>query len=89
MSLASLMLNKYFKVNSMQCLYCGAHAMQRDTRDITIDGITVEAVTGDYCTACGEVIFDRVEGDRYSRLRLAALGGKAPDMADIPRRHGS
>ena len=28
----------------MQCLCCGADAMQRDTRDITIDGITVEAL---------------------------------------------
>ena len=83
------MLNKKVKVNPRQCLCCGTHALVRDTRDITDDCVTVKDITGDYCTACGEVILDRVEGDRYSRLRLVTLGGKAPDMADIPRRRGS
>lgn len=46
--------------------------MQRDTRDITIDGITVEAITGDFCTACGEVILDRSEGDHYAKLLAEA-----------------
>jgi len=25
-------------------------------------------VTGDYCPACGEIILDRVQGDRYSEF---------------------
>ena len=51
----------------MQCLCCGAHALTRDTRDITVEDITIEAVTADFCSACGEVILDRSEGDRYAK----------------------
>ena len=29
-----------------------------------------------------------VEGNRHARLRLAAMGGEAPDMTNIPRRRG-
>jgi HTH-type transcriptional regulator/antitoxin MqsA len=29
---------------------------------------TIPAVTGDFCTACGEVVLNREHGDRYSEL---------------------
>ena len=40
----------------------------RDTRDITVSDITVQAVTADFCSSCGEVILDRIEGDRIGRV---------------------
>ena len=56
----------------MQCPCCGAAALVRDTRGISIDGITVEAVTADFCAACGEGILDRTESDRYAKALAEA-----------------
>lgn len=75
----------------MNCPACGAAELVADCRDITrqVDGITttVRNVQGDYCPACGECVLDRQQGDRYAAaMRLAALGGQTPGMADIPRR---
>lgn len=56
----------------MQCPCGGAAALVRDTRDITIGGITIEAITADYCPACGEGILDRSEGDRYAKALAQA-----------------
>ena len=75
----------------MKCPCCGAAELVADCRPIaaTIESqpITVPDVCGDFCPVCGEGILDRENGDRYAAaLRLAALGGKAPEMADIPRR---
>ncbi len=52
------------------CPSCGAAALVRDTRDHAAtrsDGqpVTIKALTGDYCSACGEVILDATEGQRY------------------------
>ena len=54
----------------MKCPVCGAAELIRDTRDLpyTYKGetTTIAAVTGDFCPACGEIIFDPEQGDRYS-----------------------
>ncbi len=54
----------------MKCPVCGAAELIRDTRDVpyTYKGetATIAAVTGDFCPACGEIIFDPEQGDRYS-----------------------
>lgn len=54
----------------MKCPSCGAATLVHDTRDIpyTYKGetTTVPAVTGDFCPACGEVVLNRTNGDRYS-----------------------
>jgi HTH-type transcriptional regulator/antitoxin MqsA len=54
----------------MKCPSCGAAELLRETRDqpYTYKGesTSIEAVTGDYCPACGEVVLDRTEGDRFS-----------------------
>ncbi len=56
----------------MKCPSCGATELIHDTRDVcfTYKGETtsISEVTGDYCPACGEIILDRVQGDRYSEL---------------------
>ncbi|HQT29606.1 MAG TPA: type II toxin-antitoxin system MqsA family antitoxin [Thiobacillus sp.] len=56
----------------MNCPSCGADELIRDTRDMpyTYSGqtTTIPAVTGDFCPACGEVILNREQGDRYSEL---------------------
>lgn len=56
----------------MQCPSCGAARLVRDTRDLpyTYKGqqTTIDAVTGDFCPACGEVLLNREHGDRYSEL---------------------
>jgi HTH-type transcriptional regulator/antitoxin MqsA len=57
---------------AMRCPSCGAADLIRDTRDIpyTYKGETtsIAKVMGDYCPACGEVVLDRHQGDRYSNL---------------------
>jgi HTH-type transcriptional regulator/antitoxin MqsA len=56
----------------MNCPSCGADGLIRDTRDMpyTYKGqiTTIPAVTGDFCPACGEVVLNREQGDRYSEL---------------------
>lgn len=52
------------------CPSCGAAALVRDTRDHAAtrsDGqpVTIKGLVGDYCSACGEVILDAMEGQRY------------------------
>lgn len=75
----------------MKCHACGAAELVADCRDITrqVDGITINvpSVQGHFCPACGECVLDHQQGKRHAAaLRLAALGGEAPSMADIPRR---
>lgn len=54
----------------MQCPVCGAAKLRRATRDLPYvykgQTTSVPKVTGDFCKACGEVILDREQGDRYS-----------------------
>jgi HTH-type transcriptional regulator/antitoxin MqsA len=56
----------------MKCPCCGAAELIHDTRDISYsykgEATSIPTVTGDFCPACGEVILDRAEGDRYSEL---------------------
>jgi len=56
----------------MKCPCCGAAELIHDARDVlyTYKGetSTIPEVTGDYCSACGEIILDREQGDRYSEL---------------------
>lgn len=74
----------------MKCPACEAAELVADCRDITrqVDGVTttVPNVHGHICPVCGKCILDSPQGDRHAAaLRLAALGGMAPDMQDIPR----
>ncbi|WP_282287715.1 type II toxin-antitoxin system MqsA family antitoxin [Pseudomonas sp. PS02302] len=54
----------------MKCPFCAAAELVRDTRDLphTYKGetTTIPAVTGDFCSACGEVILDGTESARVS-----------------------
>jgi len=56
----------------MKCPSCGAAELIHDTRDVpyTYKGetTTIPEVTGDFCQACGEIILDRLQGDRYSEM---------------------
>ena len=53
----------------MKCPCCGATELLRDTRDLSYtyknQGFKIAAVKGDFCSACGEVVLDREQGDRY------------------------
>ena len=56
----------------MKCPCCGAAELTQDTRDTpyTYKGETtnIPEVTGEFCPACGEVVLDRAQGDRYSEM---------------------
>ena len=56
----------------MKCPCCGAAELERNTRDVpyTYKGktTTIPAVSGDFCPACGEIVLDRLNGDRYADL---------------------
>jgi HTH-type transcriptional regulator/antitoxin MqsA len=56
----------------MKCPCCGAAELTQDTRDMpyTYKGETtnIPEVTGEFCLACGEVVLDRAQGDRYSEM---------------------
>ena len=60
------------------CPCCGVVALVRDSRDYskTLDDgrtVFVRSLRGDYCDACGEVILDADEGQRY----MTALDGES------------
>lgn len=76
----------------MKCPCCGAAELVRDTRDLpyTYKGerTLLPAVTGDYCPACGEILFDREQGDRYGeliRLFQRQVNAARIDPTDIAR----
>lgn len=58
----------------MKCPSCAAVELNRDTRDLphTYKGesTTIQAVTGDFCSACGEVILDATESARVSAAMM-------------------
>ena len=58
----------------MKCPECGTAELINDTRDLpyTYKGITtiIEAVTGDFCSACNEVVLKMTESIRINDLML-------------------
>lgn len=56
----------------MQCPCCGAVELTHETRDIPYvykgEKTTIFKVTGDFCEACGEVVLDQEQGNRYSEM---------------------
>lgn len=59
----------------MKCPACAAAKLVRATRDMpyTYKGDTtrIQAVTGEFCPACGEVVLDGAESARVSAAMLA------------------
>ncbi len=59
----------------MKCPTCGAAELVHDTRDQTYiykgEPTLLPAVTGDYCTACGESILDAQESRRTMDMMLS------------------
>lgn len=55
----------------MKCPVCGAAGLKHDTRNIEYrykgKVTTLTAIAGDYCDACGEIIFDHLNGEHYSK----------------------
>lgn len=53
----------------MRCPVCGGADLVHETRDLVYSykgqTTTVPAIEGDFCPACEEAIFDRLNGDRY------------------------
>jgi len=67
----------------MKCPVCGAAELVHDTRDVLYRqknrATLVEAVTGDFCPACGESILDATESDRVMQ---ELSGREAPAVGD-------
>ena len=58
----------------MQCPYCAAADFIQDLRDLPYtykgESTVIQAVTGDFCAACGETVLDAVESQRVSLAML-------------------
>lgn len=58
----------------MKCPLCGKAKLVHDTRDLPYtykgESTTISAITGDFCSACGEAILDATESARASALML-------------------
>ncbi len=58
----------------MKCPICGKAELVRDTRDISYtykgETTTIPAVTGEFCTACGEAILGAADSARTGALML-------------------
>lgn len=58
----------------MKCPVCGVSELVRDTRDKTYaykgESTIIAALTGDFCPACGEAVFEKAESERISSLML-------------------
>ena len=56
----------------MKCPCCGAAELIHDTRDVPYiykgDATTIPTVKGDFCPACGEVVLNKEQGDRYGEF---------------------
>jgi len=56
----------------MRCPVCGAAELIHDTRDTPYtykgESTVIHSLTGDFCPACGEVVLDMAEADRYGLL---------------------
>ncbi|MEY2659719.1 MAG: hypothetical protein RLZZ123_891 [Pseudomonadota bacterium] len=56
----------------MKCPECGAAHLISDTRDMAYvykgEQTIIRKVTGEFCPACGEVVLDGENGNRYSEL---------------------
>ena len=71
----------------MRCRCCGAADLVKATRDVPAmcggKTMVIPAVTGDFCAACGEVMLNREEGDRFSALlgEAAAFFGQRGALA--------
>lgn len=65
----------------MKCPRCGTAELIQDTRDIPYNhhgkSITIPAVTGQHCPACGECICERQELERC----IAAMRTVSDDLA--------
>lgn len=59
----------------MKCPCCGAAELVHDIRDLAFryrnQATVIPEVEGDYCPACGEVILDAANGDRFTLLAQA------------------
>jgi HTH-type transcriptional regulator / antitoxin MqsA len=59
----------------MGCPNCGAKKLVRDTRDVPYiykgESTLLPQVTGDFCAACDESVFDAAESRRTMSLMLA------------------
>jgi len=59
----------------MKCPSCAAADMIHDTRDVPYtykgESTIIPAVTGEFCPACGESVFDFAESTRTSAAMLA------------------
>jgi HTH-type transcriptional regulator/antitoxin MqsA len=66
----------------MKCPTCGGAELVRECKTVTrlYKGVeaTVPDVCGEFCPACGEIVFDGPNGDRY----MALLRCKAVDGGD-------
>ena len=74
----------------MKCPACGAAELVADTRDVPYtykgESTIIEAVPGDFCPACGEVVMDMATGIRHSAAMLAfnkQVNGSIVDPAFI------
>jgi len=58
----------------MKCPSCAAADLIHDTRDVPYtykgESTSIPTVTGDFCPACGEAVFDAVESTRTSAAML-------------------
>ncbi|WP_454719692.1 MULTISPECIES: type II toxin-antitoxin system MqsA family antitoxin [Cupriavidus] len=59
----------------MICPECGAAELVHDTRDVPYaykgETTVIPAVSGDFCPACGEIVLDRGQEDRYGEAVVA------------------
>ena len=65
----------------MNCPCCGAAELIHDTRHTPYiykgDATTIPAVKGDFCPACGVVVLNKEQGDRYGEfIRQMSKSGK-------------
>ncbi len=74
----------------MKCPACGAREMQVKERDETLSyggqALTLHAMRGEFCPACGEGVWDASSYRRYAEAQTALMRGAKEDLsADIRR----
>lgn len=56
----------------MKCPSCDNAALVHETKDIPFSqngsASTIEAVIGDFCLVCGDILLDTKQGERHAKL---------------------
>ncbi|MGG7449096.1 type II TA system antitoxin MqsA family protein [Kosakonia oryzendophytica] len=70
----------------MKCPVCGGAELKHETRDVAYEyknrKTLIKNVMGDFCDNCGDIVFDRINGEHYAKQVAAFVRNVNADEVD-------